>query len=87
MEINLSTENIDRIEIMRGPASVLYGSDATTGVVQIFTREGAGPPRATATVRAGTYSSVGVDADVVGGTETVQYSFGGLFLRTDGAYV
>ena len=36
----LSVDNIDRIEIVRGPASVQYGSDAMTGVVQIFTRRG-----------------------------------------------
>ncbi len=34
----LTTDNIDRIEIVRGPASVQYGSDAMTGVVQVFTR-------------------------------------------------
>ena len=33
----LSTDNLDRIEIVRGPASVLYGSDAVAGVVQLFT--------------------------------------------------
>jgi vitamin B12 transporter len=37
---HLRTEDIDRIEIVRGPASVLYGSDAVAGVVQIFTRAG-----------------------------------------------
>ena len=39
---SLSTDNIDRIEIVRGPASVLYGSDAVTGVIQIITRDGRG---------------------------------------------
>ena len=34
----LTTDNIDRIEIVRGPASAQYGSDAMTGVIQIFTR-------------------------------------------------
>lgn len=34
----LTTENIDRIEIVRGPFSALYGSDAIGGVVQVFTR-------------------------------------------------
>ena len=34
----LTTDNLDRIEILRGPASVQYGSDAMTGVVQVFTR-------------------------------------------------
>ena len=38
---NLTLDNIDRIEIVRGPVSVLYGSDAVTGVVQVFTRRAA----------------------------------------------
>ena len=37
---NLTTDNVDRIEILRGPGSVIYGSDAVSGVVQIFTRQG-----------------------------------------------
>src|SRR5256885_13124542 len=44
---NLTTDNVERIEVVRGPASVLYGSDAMTGVVQIFTRDGRGPARGT----------------------------------------
>ena len=37
----MTTENIERIEIVRGPFSALYGSDAIGGVVQVFTRPGA----------------------------------------------
>ncbi len=37
---NLQTENIDRIEIVRGPQSTLYGSDALAGVINIFTKNG-----------------------------------------------
>jgi vitamin B12 transporter len=40
---HLRTEDIERVEIARGPASVLYGSDAVSGVVQIFTRAGGAP--------------------------------------------
>jgi vitamin B12 transporter len=40
---SLTIDNVDRIEVVQGPASVLYGSDAVTGVVQIFTRNGQGP--------------------------------------------
>jgi vitamin B12 transporter len=40
---HLRTEDIDRVEIVRGPASVLYGSDAVSGVIQIFTRAGGAP--------------------------------------------
>ncbi len=39
----LSPEQIERIEIVRGPFSSLYGSDAVGGVIQIFTRRSAGP--------------------------------------------
>ena len=35
---NLTTADLDRIEIVRGPASVLYGADAMSGVIQLFTR-------------------------------------------------
>jgi vitamin B12 transporter len=38
----LTTDNIDRIEVVRGPASVQYGSDAMTGVIQVFTRHQGG---------------------------------------------
>jgi len=36
----LSVDDVDRVEVVRGPASVLYGTDAVTGVVQLFTRRG-----------------------------------------------
>jgi len=39
---NLTTDNIDRIEILRGGASTLYGSDAVGGVIQIFSKDGTG---------------------------------------------
>ena len=37
---HLLTGDVERIEIVRGPTSVLYGSDAVSGVIQIFTRQG-----------------------------------------------
>jgi len=71
---DLTTDNIDRIEIVRGPASVLYGSDAVTGVIQIFTRVGVGAPRVGAEARAGTYGTRDVAADVTGGSARLGYS-------------
>ena len=44
---DLSTDQVERIEVVRGPVSVLYGSDAVSGVVQIFTRRAAGAPTIT----------------------------------------
>src|SRR5260221_12039034 len=50
-------KQIERIEVRRGPASSLYGSDAIGGVVQIFTRSGRGNPGANAFAGYGTYNT------------------------------
>ena len=41
---DLSIDNIDHIEIVRGPQSTLYGPRALAGVIQLFTKQGNGPP-------------------------------------------
>ncbi|HEU4631063.1 MAG TPA: TonB-dependent receptor [Gemmatimonadaceae bacterium] len=71
---HLTTDNVERIEVVRGPASVLYGSDAVTGVVQIFTRQGRGTPAATLGVEGGSLGTVRWTAGLGGGTERVQYA-------------
>jgi len=71
---HLTTDNVDRIEVVRGPASVLYGSDAVTGVIQVFTRLGTGPMRLGLDAQAGTYTTTNFGADVEGGTSTAGYS-------------
>lgn len=83
---NLSPDNIDRIEVLRGPASVLYGSDAVTGVVQIFTRRGIGTARAEASVRGGTYGTLIEDAQASGGSEAASYSVAVSRFTSDGVY-
>jgi vitamin B12 transporter len=47
---SLTTADVERIEVVRGPASVLYGTDAAAGVIHVFTRRGAGPARIEATL-------------------------------------
>jgi vitamin B12 transporter len=74
---SLTTDNIDRIEIVRGPASVLYGSDAVAGVVQLFTRAGAGPRRVELSARGGGYGSYDAEGAVRGADESVAYSLAG----------
>ena len=83
---NLSTDNVDRIEIVRGPASVLYGANAVSGVIQIFTRDGGAGWRASAGVRGGTYDSRDVDASLLGGGRRVSGSLAVGDHRSDGIY-
>src|SRR5204863_6800512 len=84
---NITTDNVDRIEILRGPASVLYGSDAMTGVVQIFTRTGEGQtPRVGAELQAGTYSSLDGALDLAGGTTIAGYAVRVSRFSSDGLY-
>src|ERR1700730_17151838 len=63
----LSTENVERIEIVRGPFSALYGSDAIGGVVQIFTRPASEAPSARVTAEGGNAGRKRVSAFVTGG--------------------
>src|SRR3989441_4153067 len=83
---NLTTDNVERIEVVRGPASVLYGSDAMTGVVQIFTREGRGAAHGSVAVTGGTYGSNAVDATLTGGGERAGYAVGLSRFSSDGVY-
>jgi len=81
---HLTTDNIDRIEIVRGPASVLYGADAVTGVIQIFTRQGRGPLSFNASARGGTFGTVDGELGFNGAAKQLGYSLAGAQHRTDG---
>jgi len=83
---NLTTDGVDRIEIVRGPASVLYGSDAVTGVVQVFTRDGRGPAQGVISGLGGTYASGGLDATLSGGAERASYLLAVSRFSSDGVY-
>jgi vitamin B12 transporter len=80
----LSTDNLDRIEIVRGPTSVAYGSDAVAGVVQLFTRHGSGAPRGSVSVRGGSFGTVEGDAGIAGGAHALGYSLGVANRESDG---
>ncbi|MEX2382738.1 MAG: TonB-dependent receptor [Opitutales bacterium] len=54
---NLMVANIERIEVLRGPQSTLYGSDAMTGVINIITKDGRGDPSVNAEFEAGSFST------------------------------
>lgn len=91
----LTTDNVERIEVLRGPASVIYGSDAVTGVVHIITRGGSGLERAgaggtsvaaDALVEGGTYGSFRWDGSARGEVGPVGWSAALSRFTTDGAY-
>ena len=81
---HLTTDNIERIEIVRGPASVVYGADAVSGIVQIFTRRGGAGRQLRAGVRRGTYRSFDADADIAAGNGPLTFTAGGATHSTDG---
>src|SRR5512146_848254 len=65
---NLGTEDVERIEIVRGPVSVLYGSDAVAGVVHVFTRTGLGRPNGRLAFGGGSFGTEWSTGDVSGAT-------------------
>lgn len=85
---SLTTDNVERIEIVRGPSSVLYGSDAVAGVVQIFTRRGTHGVHADLAVRGGGFGTSDVEGSVRGaatpGASAIDWSVGAARHRTDG---
>lgn len=73
---NIPVDMIERIEILKGPASALYGSEAVGGVVQIFLRKGAKGfhPYASASVGSEKYRQLA--AGLTGGSAEVSYALG-----------
>jgi vitamin B12 transporter len=63
---SLSLAQIDHIEVLRGPASSLYGADAVGGVIQVFTRRGEGGARVVGSAAVGGYGSHQGDVGISG---------------------
>ena len=82
---DLTTEDIDRIEVVRGPQSTLYGPRALAGVIQIFTKQGAGTPGVMVAAEGGSYDSFREWAQSDGKIDNFDYSVGASRLDTDNA--
>ena len=80
----LPVEEIERIEIVRGPRSSLYGSEAVGGVIQIFTRRGHGEPQLTASAGGGSHNTENTSAGFSGSTSGLSYSASSSYLGSDG---
>lgn len=86
---HLMLDQIDHVEIVRGNVSSIYGSGAIGGVIQIFTRQGTGPARATIEAEAGSRGTNRVAAGVAGGTtaasgDPIRYALSVSNFRTGG---
>jgi vitamin B12 transporter len=73
---HLTLDNVERIEILRGPQSTLYGSDALAGVINIVSRRGAGKPSGSIETSGGSYDTWRGAASVSGSAGRLSYAFG-----------
>ena len=81
---NLSADNIERIEILRGPQSTLYGSDALAGVINIISRRGIGKPKFFLSTEGGSYNSFKGLLGLNGSYDFLNYSIAFSRTKTDG---
>lgn len=81
---HLSLDQIERIELVRGPNSSLYGSDAIGGVLQIFTRKGKGKLHSSVSLEAGSYNTRKATTNVAFGNKRSHFNFGISRIESDG---
>jgi vitamin B12 transporter len=68
------TQDIERVEVLRGPQSGLYGSDAIGGVINIITKSGQGPLRAALSAEGGSFDTFNQTGSISGSDEQFHYS-------------
>jgi len=86
---HLMPTNVDRIEVVRGPQSATYGSNAAASVIQVFSRQGTsqdGIASGFGSVEGGNLATYRYRTGVSGAAKAFDYSFGADRLETEGAY-
>ncbi len=81
---NLGLEQIERIEIVRGPGSGAFGADAMGGVVNIITRRGDGGHRATVELHAGEHETFGLRASARGSFASTRLALSASHEKSEG---
>ncbi len=81
---DLTLDNIERIEILRGPQSALYGSEAMSSVIQIFTRKGRGAPEGDFSFQGGSFETFEEQVSFRFGKGGFGFSLGAGRTDTDG---
>jgi vitamin B12 transporter len=82
---DFTTEDIDRIEVVRGPQSTIYGPRALAGVIQIFTKQGSGTPGVMLAAEGGSYDTFREWSQSDGKVDDFDYSAGASRLDTENA--
>jgi len=81
---NLTTDDIEKIEIVRGPQSTLYGSDAMGGVINIITKKGGGRPKWKVSLENGSYNTFKGNINLSGSKRKFDYFLSSSFLDSKG---
>ncbi len=81
---DLPMDLVERVEIVRGPRSALYGSEAIGGVIQVFTRRHRGGASATATAGIGSHGQASASAGIGGGSEAAWFGVDAAYRNDEG---
>ncbi len=82
--MNIQMENIERIEIVRGPTAILYGNDAFFGAINIITHEKGQPTTSSAATAYGTDNTYRGNMQIVSSTPNTSFDFSAGYYHTDG---
>jgi vitamin B12 transporter len=80
----IHVDEIERIEIIKGPQSTMYGSEAMAGVINIITKKGGGKPRIDFTFEAGSFGTYKPSVTISGDYKKLDYRITGTYFHTDG---